>query len=63
VREGENSTARGARGREDFRVAATWILPTELRRVRKRKVLSCNGATPRKRLDPALLLPKIITII
>jgi len=44
VREGEKSTARGARKREIFRVAATWVLPTEIRRARERKTLSCNGA-------------------
>ena len=39
VREGEKPTARSARGREAFLVAATWLLPTELRRVRKAKAL------------------------
>jgi hypothetical protein len=49
AREGEKSTAAGGGKREIFRVATTWLLPTELRRVRERKSLSCNSATERLR--------------
>ena len=45
AREGEKSTAAGGGKREIFRVAATWLLPTELRRVRKAKALVATVQT------------------
>jgi len=45
VREGEKPTARSARRREVFRVAATWVLSTEFRRTRAGETLSCNSAS------------------
>ena len=44
VRDGEKSTAAGGGKREIFRVAATWLLLTELRRARKSESPSCNSA-------------------